>query len=100
MDLSIQPIGASLRQNSAPKGPGGPPNHENVIRQFGQNLTEEKRTSILKTISELQESGASFEEIKGVLIAFSKRMASLLRVKEGLMDLVVDHSIMKVLYLN
>ena len=70
MDLSIQPIGASLRQNSAPKGPGGPPNHENVIRQFGQNLTEEKRTSILKTISELQESGASFEEIKGVVDSF------------------------------
>ena len=70
MDLSIQPIGASLRQNSAPKGPGGPPSHENVIRQFGQNLTEEKRTSILKTISELQESGASFEEIKGVVDSF------------------------------
>ena len=100
MDLSIQPIRASLRQNSAPKGPGGTPSHENVISQFGQSLTEEQRTSILKTISELQESGASFEEIKGVLIAFSKRMASLLRVKEGLMDLVVDHSIMKVLYLN
>ena len=100
MDSSIQSIGASLRPSSASKGPGGPPSHENVIRQFGQNLTEEKRTSILKTISELQESGASFEEIKGVLIAFSKRMASLLRVKEGLMDLVVDHSIMKVLYLN
>ena len=71
MDSSIQSIGASLRQNSAPpKGPGGPPNHENVIRQFGQNLTEEKRTSILKTISELQESGASFEEIKGVVDSF------------------------------
>ena len=100
MASSIQSIGASLRQNSAPKGPGGPPSHENVISQFGQSLTEEQRTSILKTISELQESGASFEEIKGVLIAFSKRMASLLRVKEGLMDLVADHSIMKVLYLN
>ena len=31
MDLSIQPIGTSLRQNSAPKGPGGPPSHKNVI---------------------------------------------------------------------
>ena len=71
MDSSIQSIGASLRQNSAPpKGPGGPPSHENVINQFGQSLTEEQRTSILKTISELQESGASFEEIKGVVDSF------------------------------
>jgi len=70
MDLSIQPIGASLRQNSAPKGPGGPPSHENVISQFGQSLTEEQRTSILKTISELQESGASFEEIKYTVDTF------------------------------
>ena len=70
MDLSIQPIGAPLRPNSAPKGPGGHPSHENVINQFGQNLTEEQRISILKTISELQESGASFEEIKGVVDSF------------------------------
>ena len=70
MDLSIQPIGASLRQNSAPKGPGGPPSHKNVISQFGQSLTEEQRTSILKTISELQESGASFEEIKYAVDSF------------------------------
>ena len=66
MDLSIQPVGASLRQNSAPKGPGGPPSHKNVISQLGQSLTEEQRTSILAKVSELQESGASFEEIKGI----------------------------------
>ena len=70
MDLSIQPVGASLKQNSAPKGPGGPASHENVISQFGQSLTEEQRTSILKAISELQESGASFEEIKGAVDSF------------------------------
>ena len=70
MDLSIQPIGASLRQNSAPKGPGSPPSHENVISKFGQSLTEEQRTSILTKVSELQESGASFEEIKGVVDSF------------------------------
>ena len=71
MNLSIQSIGAPLRQNSAPqKGLGGPPSHENVISQFGKSLTEEQRTSILKTISELQESGASFEEIKGVVDSF------------------------------
>ena len=90
MDLSIQPIGASLRQNSAPKGPGGPPNHENVIRQFGQSLTEEQRTSILTKVSELQESGASFEAVS----------YTHLRAKEGLVDLVVDHSAMKVSFLN
>ena len=52
MDLSIQPIGASLRQNSAPKGPSGPPSHDNVFSQFDQSLTKEQRTSILKTIRE------------------------------------------------
>ena len=55
MDSSIQSIGASLRPNSGPKGPGGPPSHENVISQFGKSLTEEQRTSILVKISELQE---------------------------------------------
>ena len=70
MDLSIQSIGASLRPNSGPKVPGGPPSHENVISQFGKSLTEEQRTSILAKISELQESGASFEEIKGVVDSF------------------------------
>ena len=100
MGLSIQSIGVSLRPNSEPKGPGDPPSHENVINQFGKSLTEEQRTSILKTISELQESGVSFKEIKGVLIAFLEIMASLLRVKEGLVDLVVDHSAMKVSFLN
>ena len=72
MDLSIPPIGTSLRQNSAPKGPGGPPSHENVFSQFGQSLTEEQRTSILKTISELQESGASFNEVKYTVDTFLK----------------------------
>ena len=72
MDLSIQPIGASLRQNSAPKGPGGPPSHENVISQFGHSLTEEQRTSILAKVSELQESGASFDEVKYTVDTFLK----------------------------
>ena len=70
MDPSIQPIGASLRQNSAPKGPGGPPSHKNPINQFSKNLTEEQRTSILKTISELQESEASFDEVKATVETF------------------------------
>ena len=70
MDLSIQPIGASLKQNSAPKWPGGLPSHKNVISQFGQSLKEEQRTSILAKVSELQKSGASFEEIKGVVDSF------------------------------
>ena len=70
MDSSIQ-IGASLRKTSAPpRGSGGPASHKNVINQFGQSLTEEQRTSILETISELQESGASFEKIKGVVDSF------------------------------
>jgi|JYMV01.1.fsa_nt_gi hypothetical protein len=70
MDLSIPSIGVSLRQNSAPKGPGGPPSHENAINQFSKNLTEEQRTSIIKTISELQESEASFDEVKSTVETF------------------------------
>jgi len=70
MDLSIPSIGVSLRQNSALKGPGGPPSHENAINQFSKNLTEEQRTSILKTISELQESEASFDEVKSTVETF------------------------------
>ena len=72
MDLSIQPVGASLRQNPAPKGPGGPPSHENVISQFGQSLTEEQRTSILAKVAELQESGTSFDEVKYTVDTFLK----------------------------
>ena len=70
MDSSIQSIGASLRPNSGPKGPGGPPSHENIISRFGKSLSEEQRISILAKFSELQESGASFEEIKGVVDSF------------------------------
>ena len=44
--------------------------HENIFRQFGQSLTEEQQTSILVKVSELQESGTSFEEIKGVVYSF------------------------------
>lgn len=70
MDSSIQSIGASLRPNSGPKGLGGPLSHENVFRQFGQRLTEEQQTSILAKVSEWQESGTSFEEIKSVVDSF------------------------------
>ena len=44
--------------------------HENVFRQFGQSLTEQQQTSILAKVSELQESGISFEEIKGLVDSF------------------------------
>ena len=70
MDSSIQSIGASLRPNSKPKGPGGPPSHENVFRQFGQSLTEEQQTSILATVAELKESEASFDEVKAIIDTF------------------------------
>ena len=70
MDSSIQSIGASLRPNSKPKGPGGPPSHENVFRQFGQNLTEEHQTSILAKVSELPESETSFDEAKAIVYTF------------------------------
>ena len=70
MDSSIQSIGASLRPNSGPKGPGGPPSHKNVFRQFGQSLTEEQQTSILATVAELKESEASFDEVKAIIDTF------------------------------
>ena len=70
MDSSIQSIGISLRPNSGPKGPGGPPSHKNVFRQFGQSLTEEQQTSILATVAELKESEASFDEVKAIVDTF------------------------------
>ncbi|HIL26603.1 MAG TPA: hypothetical protein EYG21_04310 [Nitrospinaceae bacterium] len=70
MDSSIQSIGASLRPNSGPKGPGGPLSHENVFRQFGQRLTEEQQTSILATVAELKESETSFDEVKAIVDTF------------------------------
>ena len=72
MDSSIQSIGPSLKPNSGPKGPGGPPSHENVISQFGESLTEEQRTSILAKVSELQEPGESFDEVKYIVDTFLK----------------------------
>ena len=77
MDSSIQSIGALLRPYpGTSKGLGGPLSHKIVVSKFGESLTEEQRTSILAKIFELQESGASFEEIKELLIAFSKGMYS------------------------
>ena len=68
--------GTHLSNLSGPKGPSGPPSHENVIRQFGQSLTEEQRTSILAKISELQESRASFDEVKAIVDTFPGKMVS------------------------
>ena len=71
MDSSIQSIGASLRPSGPPsEKQGGRLSHEGVIERFGSSLTEDKKIEILTKIGELQESGASFEEIKGVVDSF------------------------------
>ena len=50
-----------------PGGPGrGPLHNESVISQ----LTEEQLSSILAKVAELQESGASFDEVKNTVDTF------------------------------
>ena len=83
MDLSIQSIGASLKPDSGPKGPGGPPSHENVINQFDKSLTEEQRTSILAKVAELKKSRASFDEVKHTVDSFLKETGIELPNKKG-----------------
>ena len=57
----------SQRGPGGPRGPGGGPLHnESVISQ----LTEEQLSSILAKVAELQESGASFDEVKYTVDTF------------------------------
>ena len=59
----------SQRGPGGPGGPGGGPLHnESVISQ----LTEEQLSSILAKVAELQESGASFDEVKYTVDTFLK----------------------------
>ena len=68
---SIQSLGRSL---SGPIKTGNTQlannPHAKVIQDFGKSLTDDQRSSILKTINVLQTSGESFDEIKFVVDNF------------------------------
>ncbi len=68
---SIQSVGRSL---SGPIKTGNTQlvsnPHAKVIQDFGKSLTDDQRSSILKTINVLQTSGESFDEIKFVVDNF------------------------------
>ena len=67
MDISIQPRGI-IKTEFCTKRTGWPTQHENVISQ----LTEEQLLSILAKVAELQEYGASFDEVKYTVDTFLK----------------------------
>ena len=73
MSISTDLMSASTTQaqyGSRPPPPpdggskGGPPDHTTAVQSLGGNLTDGARDSLLAGVSELEESGASFEEIK------------------------------------
>lgn len=54
--------GVGKPKGPPPGGKGGPPSHETVIEDAG--LSDEVAEETLATVAEMQEAGASFEEIK------------------------------------
>lgn len=47
-----------------PKAGGGRPSHGDAIRTLGSELSEEEQEEMLEAVAQLQEDGASFEDIK------------------------------------
>ncbi len=52
-----------------PKGAGGPPggakrSHADAIQTLGSELSEEVQAAMLESVEQLQEEGASFDDIK------------------------------------
>lgn len=73
MSISSNMMAASTSQaQSASRPPpppgggekGGPPSHASAIQSLGSTLTQEVQDSLLAGVTELEESGASFDEIK------------------------------------
>lgn len=58
---------AQTQNRPPPPGGGGrsgPPDHAAAIEKLGSTLTNEAKDSLLAGVEKLEESGASFEEIK------------------------------------
>ncbi len=62
----LEENGITPPSQRGPGGPGGPLSNESVISQ----LTEEQLSSILAKVAELQESGASFDEVRYTVDTF------------------------------
>ncbi len=45
-------------------GKGGPPDHASAIESMGSTLTDDAMDTLLAGVKELEDSGASFEDIK------------------------------------
>lgn len=67
-DLTSATISQAQSQSRPPPPPGGgkggPPDHASAIESLGSTLTDEAKDSLYAGVAELEESGASFEEIK------------------------------------
>ena len=72
VDSSIRSLGRPLSQGPLRVGntPAVNNPHAKVVQDFGTSLTDDQRSSILKTINVLQKSGESFDEIKFVVDNF------------------------------
>ena len=69
VDSFLEENGITPPSQRGPEGPdGGPLHNKSVISQ----LTEEQLSSILAKVAELQESGASFDEVKYTADTFLK----------------------------
>lgn len=56
--------GASMDRRPPPPPSGGAPSHEDAINTLGSSLSEDVRESLLSTVEEMEEDGASFDEIR------------------------------------
>ena len=67
MNISASTTSANVSQTQSaqrPPPPPPPPDHAAAISSLGSTLTEEVQDSILAGAKELEEAGATFEEIK------------------------------------
>jgi len=68
-DLTSASLSQTQSQSRPPPPPGGgsgegPPSHAQAIENLGSSLSTEIRDSLFSTVEEMEEAGASFDEIK------------------------------------
>lgn len=69
VSADITAAGVTQTQSRPPPPPSGgrgegPPSHATAIEKLGSSLSDDVKDSLLASVQELEESGASFEEIK------------------------------------
>ncbi len=68
-DLTSASLSQTQSQSRPPPPPGGgngegPPSHAQAIETMGSSLSTEVRDSLFAAVEEMQETGATFDEIK------------------------------------